>query len=203
MIEHPVRWQSVTQRSSVSRPRIRAVVAACFCVGVLLSGCAEHKRPGFVWQTASVVHPRLPAPPKEADVAEREAPPELRIAAPTPTLNFPLGAIARPARPRVATQQPAAVEPGKAQTPSVTPQLSTQESTAQQQEASASLTAAENSLAATQGKSLNAAQADMASKITGFMADARAAAATGDWTSARTLARKAQLLAEELVQSLK
>jgi hypothetical protein len=34
------------------------------------------------------------------------------------------------------------------------------------------------------------------------MADARAAGATGDWTSAQTLARKAQLLAAELTQSL-
>jgi hypothetical protein len=84
----------------------------------------------------------------------------------------------------------------------VAPQLSAAESNTAQQETAASLAAAEKSLAATQGKSLNAAQSDTVSKITGFMADARAAGAGGDWTSARTLARKAQLLAEELAQSL-
>jgi len=147
------------------------------------------------------VRPRVPAPAKGQGIAEEEVP-ELRIATPGALLSFPPGTNFRPARPRVASPQPAAVEASKPQTPFVAPQLSAEESSTAQQETAASLAAAEKGLAATQGKNLNAAQSDMVSKITGFMGDARGAGATGDWTSARTLARKAQLLAEELAQSL-
>jgi hypothetical protein len=128
--------------------------------------------------------------------------PELQILIPLALATFPPGGSARPARPRVATPAPAAAGPSKPQAPFVAPQLSAEESSTAQQETMASLADAEKGLAATQGRSLNAAQSDKVSKITGFISDARAAGASGDWTSAATLARKAQLLAEELEQSL-
>ena len=172
-------------------------------MGVLaLSGCAERKRPTLPWPTASIVHPRIPAAPRSGEEIAEENIPELHIPLPATLPGFPPGANPRPARPRVPVPQPAALEPSKPPTPFVAPQLSVAESSTAQQETSASLAAAEKGLAAAQGKSLNAAQSDAMSKITGFMSDARAAGATGDWTSARTLARKAQLLAEELAQSL-
>jgi len=52
------------------------------------------------------------------------------------------------------------------------------------------------------GKKLNATQLDMASKINGFLKDAREAAQSGDWGRARNLAKKAEVLSNDLVSSL-
>jgi len=52
------------------------------------------------------------------------------------------------------------------------------------------------------GKTLSAAQTDLVSKIRGFINDARAAAQITDWSRARSLAKKAQVLSEELASSL-
>jgi hypothetical protein len=201
MTDHPVRSRRPTERS-VSQPLGSAAAVGFIFIAVVSSGCAERRRPTLLWQTASIVHPRIPTAPKAGEEIAEEDVPELRLEAPVQLLNFPPGASSRPPRPRVVTPQPAAAEPSKPQTPFVAPQLSAQESTTAQQETTASLAEAEKSLADTQGKRLNAAQSDMVSKITGFMADARTAGASGDWTSAQTLARKAQLLSEELAKSL-
>jgi hypothetical protein len=61
---------------------------------------------------------------------------------------------------------------------------------------------AERNLAAAAGKSLNAMQSDVASKVRSFISDAREAGRAGDWVRARDLAKKAQVLSEELVGSL-
>ncbi len=168
-------------------------------VALLVSGCAERKRPTLPWATASVVHPHIPPAQTNSDLLAQEDPPELQLELDAPATTFPTPV---PRRPRVAAPPPVPAEPSKPQSPFVAPQLSVAESSTAQQETTASLAAADKGLEATQGKTLNAAQTDMVSKISGFMADARAAAATGDWTSARTLARKAQLLSEELAKSL-
>jgi hypothetical protein len=49
---------------------------------------------------------------------------------------------------------------------------------------------------------LNATQSDLVSKINGFLKYAREAAQAGDWSHARSLAKKAQVLSEELAASL-
>ncbi len=165
-------------------------------------GCAEHKRATLPWPTASVVHPRIPeVAVMDKNVAEEDAP-ELRLELSAPVMNFPPATIVRPPRTRTVAPPSVAAEPSKPQSPVAAPSLSAEESSTAQQETTTSLEAAEKGLGAAQGKSLNAAQTDMESKIIGFMADARAASAIGDWTRAQTLARKAQLLAEELVKSL-
>ncbi|MDP9338271.1 MAG: hypothetical protein M3P45_05320 [Acidobacteriota bacterium] len=66
----------------------------------------------------------------------------------------------------------------------------------------ASLSVAEKNLARAQGKRLNSTQSDLAAKVRGFIDDARSAGHDGDWTRARSLATKAQVLSEELVASL-
>jgi len=174
-----------------------------FCVALAISGCAERKRPTLPWATASIVHPRIPplATP-DNNIPEEEAPAELQLELPMPAVSFPTVSYVRPPRTRAAATRPVTVEPSEPQSPVAAPQLSAEESSSAQQETTASLAEAEKGLNAAQGKRLNAAQADLVSKISGFMADARAAGATADWTSAQTLARKAQLLAEELVKSL-
>jgi hypothetical protein len=172
-------------------------------VALAISGCAERKRPTLAWATASIVRPQIPpiAAPDD-NIAGEESPAELRLELPTPPPNFPPISYVRPPRTHTAATQPATVEPSKPQSPVAAPQLSAEESSSAQQETTTSLADAEKGLSAAQGKRLNAAQSDMVSKISGFMADARTAGAASDWTSAQTLARKAQLLAEELVKSL-
>jgi hypothetical protein len=86
--------------------------------------------------------------------------------------------------------------------PIIAPQLSTQESEEARRLTQQSLDAAERNLSATRGKTLNAMQSDLASKVRGFMDDAREAMGNVDWTRARTLANKAQVLSEELARTL-
>jgi len=66
------------------------------------------------------------------------------------------------------------------------------------QETNQNLSMAERNLAFVRGKTLNAVQTDLLSKIKGFLKDAREAAQAGDWKRARSLAKKAQVLSEEL-----
>jgi len=84
----------------------------------------------------------------------------------------------------------------------IAPQLTPQESAVAQQQTNLSLSIAERNLGAAHGKNLNAAQSDLISKIRGFIKDAREAAQSADWSRARSLAKKAQVLSEELAGSL-
>jgi hypothetical protein len=159
-----------------------------------------------VWPNAAIVRPNIP-PVRNgggeiaADATQED--PELRLVFDLPEGPFPMVPQSVPRRPRVLpTPPPVSTEPSKTQSPFVAPQLTVQESSTAQQQTTESLAAAEKNLDALRGKSLNSAQSDMASKVTGFMVDARTAATNGDWTSAQTLARKAQLLAEELAKTV-
>lgn len=84
----------------------------------------------------------------------------------------------------------------------IAPQLTAQESAVAQQQTNQSLSLAEKNLESTRGKNLNAAQLDLVSKIRGFIKDAREAAQVKDWSRARSLAKKAQVLSVELAGSL-
>jgi hypothetical protein len=84
----------------------------------------------------------------------------------------------------------------------ISPQLTPQESAVAQQQANQSLGIAEKNLASVRGKKLNSTQSDLISKITGFIKDAREAANIADWNRARSMAKKAQVLSEELAGSL-
>lgn len=86
--------------------------------------------------------------------------------------------------------------------PQIVPELSTGESESLQRETEESLNTAERNLSSVTGKSLNASQADLASKVRAFIGDAREAGRTGDWGRARTLATKAQVLSEQLTGTL-
>src|SRR5262249_39091536 len=110
-----------------------------------------------------------------------------------------------PARPHVnntASSSSTVSDPEKAAAPVIAPQLSPQVTAEAQQETNQSLRTAEKNLGAARGKNLTAAQADMVSTINGFLKDAREAARAGDWSRARSLAKKAQVLSEELAGSL-
>ena len=61
-----------------------------------------------------------------------------------------------------------------------------------------SVAIAQKNLDAAKGRTLNPTQSDLASKVTSFLQESKDAAREGDWTRARNLAKKAQVLSEEL-----
>jgi hypothetical protein len=205
MTDHPVRSERILLCDLSLQLSCNKAAVGLLCVAVLAGGCAERRRPSLMWPNASIVRPTLPPAKNNSEQmapdAAEEDPAELRLVFTPPEGPFPMVPQSVPRRPRVVTPPPVSTEPSKTQSPFVAPQLTVQESSTAQQQTTDSLAAAEKSLDALHGKTLNSAQSDMAAKVTGFMTDARAAAANGDWTSAQTLARKAQLLAEELVKT--
>jgi hypothetical protein len=161
------------------------------------------RRPAIPWATAIQVRPMLQA--HAADDADLDAPQfnldiaslaaelvPIRTAPPRPHVSPPPSPL--PAAPVADAEKPEA--------PTIAPQLSKEEFAAAQQETNQSLDIAEKNLAAASGKRLTAAQTDLVSKIKGFLKDAREAARAGDWARARNLAKKAQVLSEELARSV-
>jgi outer membrane murein-binding lipoprotein Lpp len=126
--------------------------------------------------------------------------PELQLELPPPP---PLLAVrTSPARPRVAPVPIADNNADRPEAPVIAPQMSDAEASAARQQMTSSLNEAEKNLARSQGKTLNATQSDLATKIKQFIGDAQSASREGDWTRARSLATKAQVLSEELASSL-
>ncbi len=193
--------QTFFKQSIVARPGPGCMILGLMsCAALFVGGCAPERRKASIpWHTAILVRPvslRSPATENVEEVA-----PDLKQEIPTPA---PL-AIARsgPTRPRIPSASTNAnARPTQQDIPQIVPSLSAQESASLQKEEEQSLSTAERNLAVTAGKSLNATQADLASKVRGFIADAREAGHGGDWERARDLAKKAQILSEELIGSL-
>jgi len=199
--------QSTQLRSASLSPCVR-VLSGTLCVSMwLVSGCAERqvKAKPYPWGTAASMHPIAPETTAqdaadEAAVQEIASPLLLQIAPPPSPLILVRTA---PARPRVPAGAPAPAEAAsKPDVPQIVPQLSPAETAAAQQQTTESLSVAGRNLDATQGKTLNGAQSDLASKIRSFIAEARDAAQNGDWTRARNAAKKAEVLSQELASSL-
>lgn len=161
------------------------------------------KRPNISWATAVQVKPVLQAQTAGTSETAEDLGPELRLELP-PFPGHLIPVRNSPPRPRVGTPATAGMgnDAEKLEAPLIAPQLTPQESAVAQQQTNQSLGIAEKNLASASGKKLNAAQADLVSKIRGFIKDAREAAQVADWSRARSLANKAQVLSEELVGSL-
>jgi hypothetical protein len=191
---------SAQPQPAMIRLPVRILFGVFGAAAILASGCAARKKTTIPWSTAVLVRPVVRQPASTPGDLEDPVP-ELKLEIPPPPL--PLSTRSAPARPRrivPATNQNAA--PEKTDNPQIVPDLTTQESSALQREVNQSLSTAERNLAATAGKSLNATQSDLASKVRSFISDAREAGRTGDWERARDLAKKAQVLSEELAASL-
>jgi hypothetical protein len=192
----------VRRKGFSSRNVWRRDVAVLGSLAFFLSGCAVKRKPSapsIPWNTAVLVRPGPPHLVTAADLGGDPLP-ELQPEAPA----FPLQLIPEKSvvRPRVVV--PTAGNPRdaeKAEAPMIAPQLSPQESVTAQMQTSDSLSVAEKNLASVRGKRLNSAQSDLVSKIQEFIKDARDAVKAGDWALARSLAKKAQVLSEELVGS--
>jgi hypothetical protein len=177
-------------------------IAAITGVTLLLQGCAERKTRTHQWAAAITVHPRNPVPaPGYEPTAIDDTPPDLQWELPPPPSH--LVTVRQPLRPR-STPQPAPEPSGNAKTdaPLLAPQLSEQEITAAKQQMNESVAVARKNLATAKSHRLNAMQIDLASKVNSFLDESRDAAKYGDWTRARNLAKKAQVLSEELTASL-
>jgi hypothetical protein len=160
------------------------------------------RRPSFGWGTAVQARPKLPTTPTGGDETPVDPVPELKLVILPPPSTI---AAARgvPPRPRGAPGSSAENNgSGKPEAPFIVPELRAEETTAAKVQTSRSLGVAERNLEATRGRSLNAAQTDLASKVRSFVSEARDAARVSDWIRARDLAKKAQVLSEELAKSL-
>lgn len=177
---------------------------AIFCISVFaLSGCASRKvkaKP-FPWNASAHMRP-LSSEAQESELNDgSDVIPDLR---PDLTQQPSTLVIARsvPPRPRIAAAAPPPAEaPAKPDVPQLAPQLSAAETSAAQQQTSQSLGIAEKNMGVSEGKTLNAAQQDLASKVRSFMAEAQEAVRTADWQRARNAAKKAEVLSQELASS--
>jgi len=176
-----------------------AVLLGSVLAAAFLAGCAEGKARVRPWATAMTVRPHIP----HAAPGYTPEPPE--FSAPDLPWDFPpppsrLVVAHQPARPRVAVAPAPAesADPKKTAAPSLAPLLSEQEVAEAQRQIGESAAAAQRHLDAAKGRSLNAAQSDLVAKVTSFLEESKGAAHEGDWTRARNLAKKAQVLAEEL-----
>jgi len=185
------------------RPPLRIHGVFFFLVSVLLlQGCAQKQVRARPWATAIAVrpHPTRPVSTTPPDLAEIEAP---ELAFDLPTLPSPLNIVRQPSRPRVPIQPvPEAATSNKPPAPLLEPELTPQELASAQQQMNESVAIAQKNLAAAKGRRLNPAQADLTSKVTSFLQESKQAVNDGDWTRARNLAKKAQVLSEELAASL-
>lgn len=172
---------------------------ALLAVGaIFLPGCAEKQVKVRPWIASINVHPHIPAPapgyePHYAD----EAAPDLPWDFPPPPPS--LTVARQPARPHIPAPQPSEATDSRQPTaPSLAPELSPQEIAAAQSQMNESVAVAQKNLDASRGRKLNPTQSDLASKVTSFLQESKDAARDGDWTRARNLAKKAQVLSEEL-----
>ncbi len=160
------------------------------------------KRPNIPWATAVQVRPVTQARTLEGNGVSEDPLPELRLELPFPGRLIVVRTLP-PLRPRTGTPPvTTGTDTEKSEAPTIAPQLTSQESAVAEQQTNQSLRIAENNLQSARGKNLNATQTDLVSKIRGFIKDAREAAQITDWSRARSLAKKAQVLAEELASSL-
>jgi hypothetical protein len=181
----------------------RSIVVLLCCAAFGFGGCAMRKRPRIAWASAVQVQPIAQAHTADASSAIEDLLPDLRIELP-PFPGFLIPVRSAPPRPHVSS--PSSTNSGndaeKLGAPTIAPQLTPQESAVAHQQTNQSLSIAEKNLESARGKNLNAAQSDLVSKIRGFIKDAREAVQIADWSRARSLAKKAQVLSEELAGSL-
>ena len=181
----------------------KSIILLLCCAVCVLGGCSLRKRPQIPWADAVQVKPVTLQQTTEANGVSEDPLPELRFELPPSPVRLNPARVAPP-RPRTSSPPTATTgnDAEKSEAPTIIPQLTPQEFAVAQQQTNESLSIAEKNLRAARGKTLSAAQSDLVSKIRGFMKDAREAAQITDWSRARSLAKKAQVLSEELASSL-
>lgn len=172
------------------------IAAVCGCL-VWSAGCDE-RRPEAkpVVNFIAVVHPVIP----RETTPGLEPPPDLSAEVPElPELGL---SRMQPTKPHVAPAPAPEPAAEKHVEPTIAPEVTTEEMIAAKTQTQHDLDLAEHNLTMAQGKSLNATQQDLASKIRGFADNAREAMRAGDWTKAKNFSKKAEVLSEQLVEGL-
>jgi hypothetical protein len=190
------------------RPRLGSQVwlaGLCVCA-VVAGGCAERNTvkarvKTFPWGTTAKARPVVPqfVTASYDETANDFSEFDLDVTPPPSPLVVVNGV---PVRPRVPVVAPSSGNAEKFEPPTIVPQLTAQETEAAQQQTNLSLSIAERNVGSTRGRTLNAQQSDLVSKVRSFVSEAREAAHNGDWTRASNAAKKAQVLSEELARSL-
>jgi hypothetical protein len=193
-----------TQLYQSSQPWLARFGVAASCALVLLvSGCAERqvKAKPFPWSTFAYTRPLSPS--LAATQVDESDPLEDATVDVEPPPSALVNVRSAPPRPRLPVGNSSQNDTGnKPDVPQIAPQLTAGEASAAQQQTTQSLSVAERNIGSAEGKSLNPTQQDLASKVRSFMAEARDAAHSGDWTRARAAAKKAEVLSQELAESL-
>lgn len=169
------------------------------CACVFWSGGCFTRRPAAPQLgEITLAHPLVPTATASMEMGEPPDFPAEELALPPHLAPLPSG----PAKPHVAppASEPAVVEQNPA--PVLVPELSLEQVVTSKVEANKSLIVAERNLGAALGKPMNSAQADLASKVRGFMDAAREAMKNSDWERAAAVAKKAEVLSEQLVSGL-
>jgi type IV secretory pathway VirB10-like protein len=190
--------RTFSHQDRFAKPNRPWIVALLGLAVVFLSGCAEKQVKVRPWAASINVRPNVPvAVPAYQPHYVDDSAPDLAWDFPPPPSS--LTVARQPARPRAPAQQPSeSIESRQPTAPSLAPELSPQEIAAAQSQMNESVAIAQKNLGATRGRALNPTQSDLASKVTSFLQESKDAARDGDWTRARNLAKKAQVLSEEL-----
>ena len=182
----------------------RSGIAVSCSLFALLGGCIQRqvKAKSFPWSTYAYTRPVTPTIlPTEPDSSDDPlADVTLEIAPPPSALVIARSAPSRPRVPVVNSSQNDS--DSKPEVPQIAPQLTAAEANAAQRQTTQSLSVAERNIGSAEGKTLNAMQQDLASKVRSFMAEAHEAAKSGDWTRAKNAAKKAEVLSQELASAL-
>lgn len=170
----------------------------CICA-ISTTGCLTRKTPASHLAALHLSTPVVPAVNSEQLSAN---PPDISLGE---SRAFPQLVFGRnvPPRPRVApTPTPEPSRSEKSKEPIIAPEVTTEEMIAAKNESQQSLDTADKNLSLTSGKSLNAMQQDLVSKVRGLSDSAREAIKAGDWARAKTLSKKAEVLSAQLASSL-
>ncbi|HVB08466.1 MAG TPA: hypothetical protein VNF00_05910 [Candidatus Acidoferrales bacterium] len=175
----------------------------CLVAGALAlfsSGCLRHK----VHAAAPVTLPlEPPSPVVTSEPAKSPAP------VPAPTTQGPKNPEPSTPPPGL-TPKPdtlrrpvtAAPEPERPAAPQISPQISSSDQAQLTKQTQQYIGDAQQNLRRAGGRQLNPSQRDMVDKIRGFLGQAQDAIRTSDWSRAKNLAQKADLLSLELVKTL-
>jgi hypothetical protein len=190
------------------------VLAALLACGLSLAetGCAEKKVQAAAPVDSAPTKSAIDTPPPSTTAPDTTAMPP--VASLTPPPDVPTSAIAPPpvisppTKPAPKPQKPApepvatAEDHARPAAPQISPQLSDDAKANYQRGTAEDIGVAKGNLQQTQGKRLNAQQADLVDKIRSFLDQSGNAAKDGDLARAKNLAQKARLLSVELINSL-
>ena len=183
-------------------------------ISLLCIGCGEKKVQAAAPVTAPPAKTAVETPPPSTTAPDTTAMPPVASQTPAPDIPVASGTpppiIAPAPKPAPKPQKPApepetpsvAEDRTRPRAPQISPQLTDNEKANYQRGITEDIGVAEGNLKQTNGKRLNAQQADLVDKIRNFRDQSNNAAKEGDLARAKNLAQKARLLSVELVNSL-